>query len=83
MHKLRNLIVHAPPSLAEEINADYTDMIYAKDAKEVEKRRRAFRVSLPVSAALSRHGRQLSLLHRWIRQVERKCPQCRMWTQTT
>ena len=42
VHKLRNLIAHAPPRLAEEIAADYTDMIYAKDAKEVEKRRKAF-----------------------------------------
>jgi putative transposase len=42
VHKLRNLIAHAPPRLAEEIAADYTDMMYAKDAKEVEKRRKAF-----------------------------------------
>jgi transposase-like protein len=42
VHKLRNLIAHAPPTLAEEIAADYADMIYAKDAKEVEKRRKAF-----------------------------------------
>ena len=42
VHKLRNLIAHAPKRLAEEIAADYTDMIYAKDAKQVEKRCKAF-----------------------------------------
>ena len=42
VHKLRNLIAHAPKRLAEEIAADYTAMIYAKDAKQVEKRRKAF-----------------------------------------
>lgn len=42
VHKLRNLIAHAPKRLAEEIAADYSDMIYAKDASEVEKRRKAF-----------------------------------------
>jgi transposase-like protein len=42
VHKHRNLIAHAPRKLADEVTADYTDMIYAKDAKEVEKRRKAF-----------------------------------------
>lgn len=42
VHKLRNLIAHAPPRLAEELAADYTDMIYANDAKEIGKRRKAF-----------------------------------------
>ena len=42
VHKLRNLIAHAPKKLADEIAADYSDMIYAKTAKEVEKRRNAF-----------------------------------------
>ena len=42
VHKLRNLIAHAPKKLADEVAADYTDMIYAKDAKEVAKRRKAF-----------------------------------------
>jgi putative transposase len=42
VHKLRNLIAHAPKRLAEEIAADYSDMIYARDASEVEKRRKAF-----------------------------------------
>jgi len=42
VHKLRNLIAHAPKRLAEEIAADYADMIYARDAAEVEKRRKAF-----------------------------------------
>ena len=42
VHKLRNLIAHAPRRLAEEIAADYADMIYANDASEVNKRREAF-----------------------------------------
>ena len=42
VHKLRNLIAHAPKKLTDEIVADDTDMIYAKDAKQVEKRRKAF-----------------------------------------
>ena len=42
VHKLRNLIAHAPKKLAEEVAADYTDMIYAATAKDVEKRRKAF-----------------------------------------
>jgi transposase-like protein len=42
VHKLRNLLAHAPDALHEEVTADYTDMIYAENAKEVEQRRRAF-----------------------------------------
>jgi len=42
VHKLRNLVAHAPKKLADEIAADYSDMIYAKTAKEVEARRKAF-----------------------------------------
>jgi len=42
VHKHRNLLAHAPDTLHEEISADYTDMIYAKTAKEIEARRRAF-----------------------------------------
>jgi putative transposase len=42
VHKLRNLLAHAPDALHDEITADYTDMIYAESAKEVEQRRRAF-----------------------------------------
>jgi len=42
VHKHRNLLAHAPDALHEEISADYTDMIYAGSAKEVEQRRRAF-----------------------------------------
>jgi transposase-like protein len=42
VHKLRNLLAHAPDTLHEEVAADYTDMIYAESAKEVEQRRRAF-----------------------------------------
>jgi transposase-like protein len=42
VHKLRNLIAHAPKRLAEEIKADYTDIIYADNPPAVEKRRKAF-----------------------------------------
>jgi transposase-like protein len=42
VHKLRNLIAHAPKKLAEEIAADFSDMIYATTAKEVVTRRKAF-----------------------------------------
>jgi putative transposase len=42
VHKHRNLIAHAPKRLHDEISADYTDMIYAKTADEVEKKRTAF-----------------------------------------
>ena len=38
VHKHRNLLAHAPDTLHEEISADYTDMIYAKTAKEIETR---------------------------------------------
>jgi transposase-like protein len=42
VHKHRNLLAHAPERLHEEISADYTDMIYAETAQEIEARRRAF-----------------------------------------
>jgi putative transposase len=42
VHKLRNLLAHAPVALHEEVTADYTDMIYAGTAQEVQARRRAF-----------------------------------------
>lgn len=42
VHKLRNLLAHAPEKLHEEIAADYTDMIYAKTTKIIDTRRRAF-----------------------------------------
>ncbi len=42
MHKHRNLLAHAPERLHAEISADYTDMIYAETAKEIEARRKAF-----------------------------------------
>jgi len=42
VHKLRNLIAHAPKTLADEISSDFTDMMYAKNSKEVEKRRKSF-----------------------------------------
>jgi len=42
VHKHRNLLAHAPDALHEEVTADYTDMIYAETAKEVQTRRKAF-----------------------------------------
>lgn len=42
VHKHRNLLAHAPETLHEEVSADYTDMIYAATAKEVQARRCAF-----------------------------------------
>jgi transposase-like protein len=42
VHKHRNLLAHAPDALHEKVTADYTDMVYAQSAREVEQRRRAF-----------------------------------------
>ena len=42
VHKLRNLLAHAPERLHEEIAADYTGMIYAATPKEIQDRRKAF-----------------------------------------
>jgi len=42
VHKLRNLIAHAPKRLAEEVSSDFSDMINGKTAKEVATRRKAF-----------------------------------------
>ena len=42
VHKHRNLLAHAPDALHDEVTADYTDMIYADTAKEVQTRRRPF-----------------------------------------
>jgi len=42
VHKERNLLAHAPKHLHDEIKADFTDMMYAADAKAVQARRKAF-----------------------------------------
>jgi transposase-like protein len=42
VHKHRNLLAHAPKKFYEQISADYTAMIYATTAKEVEDKRKAF-----------------------------------------
>ncbi len=42
VHKVRNLLAHAPKRLHDEIKADYDDMIYADTPEEVAKRRIAF-----------------------------------------
>ena len=55
VHKHRNLLAHAPDALHEEVSADYTDMIYAETAKQVEAKRKAFlrkwRLRCPAVAA--------------------------------
>lgn len=42
VHKLRNLTACAPKKFAEEIKADFADMIYAENAAAVAKKRKAF-----------------------------------------
>jgi putative transposase len=42
VHKLRNLLAHAPERLHEEITADYQDMIYEDTREEIEAHRKAF-----------------------------------------
>lgn len=42
VHKHRNLLVHAPNHMHEELGNDYRDMIHAATAAEVETRRKAF-----------------------------------------
>ena len=64
VHKHRNLLAHAPEALHEEVSADYTDMIYAASAKEVEAERKAFlrkwRLKCPgVAASLEEAGGRL------------------------
>ena len=64
VHKHRNLLAHAPEALHEEVSADYTDMIYAASAKEVEAKRKAFlrkwRLKCPgVAASLEEAGDRL------------------------
>src|SRR5690348_5648992 len=64
VHKHRNLLAHAPEMLHEEVSADYTDMIYAASAKEVEARRKAllrkWRLKCPgVATSLEEAGERL------------------------
>jgi putative transposase len=42
VHKERNLLAHAPKHLHDEIKADYSDMMYAADAKALLAKRKAF-----------------------------------------
>lgn len=42
VHKLRNLLAHAPERLRDEVSTDYTDMIYAATPEEIEQRRKSF-----------------------------------------
>jgi putative transposase len=64
VHKHRNLLAHAPKKLHDEITADYTDMIYAKTAKDVTAWHKAFlrkwRLKCPaVAASLEEAGPKL------------------------
>ena len=64
VHKHRNLLAHAPETLHEEISAEYTDMIYAASATEVDAKRKAFlrkwRLKCPaVAASLEEAGERL------------------------
>ena len=64
VHKHRNLLAHAPDALHEEVSADYTDMIYAETAKQVEAKRKSFlrkwRLRCPaVAASLEEAGNRL------------------------
>ena len=64
VHKHRNLLAHAPEKLHDEITSDYSDMIYADQVGEIEKRRRAFlrkwRLKCPaVAASLEEAGDRL------------------------
>ena len=64
VHKHRILLAHAPDALHEEVSADYTDMIYAETAKEVQARHKAFlrkwRLRCPaVAASLEEAGDRL------------------------
>jgi len=42
VHKERNLLAHAPKVLHDEVKADYTDMMYADNAEDVLRKRKAF-----------------------------------------
>ena len=64
VHKHRNLLAHAPKNLYDEVSADYTDMIYAKTAAEVDAKRKAFlrkwRLRCPpVATSLEEAGEKL------------------------
>jgi hypothetical protein len=37
-----SILAHVPDHLHDEVFADYTDMIYAETAKEIEERRKTF-----------------------------------------
>lgn len=42
VHKLRNLMAHAPKRMQAELVADYTDLIYAPSVADVQAKRKAF-----------------------------------------
>jgi putative transposase len=64
VHKLRNLLAHAPKRLHDEVTSDYHAMMYANTPDEVEKQRKAFlrkwRVRhMPVADSLEEAGDRL------------------------
>ncbi len=48
VHKERNLLAHAPKHVHDQIKADNNDMMYAKDAGQAGRKRKAF---LPMDAS--------------------------------
>ncbi len=42
VHKERNLLAHAPKALHDEVKADHTDMMYAENAEDARRKRKAF-----------------------------------------
>ena len=56
VHKERNLLAHAPKALHDEVKADYTDMMYAENAEQVRKKRKALELLSTVHWVVSREG---------------------------
>jgi hypothetical protein len=70
VHKHRNLLAHAPRRLHEALSNDYHEMIYARTAKEIEARRKAFirkwRLKCrAVADSLEEAGDRLCAFTRW------------------
>jgi transposase-like protein len=69
VHKLRNLLAHAPERLRDELKHDYNQMIYAATAEEIFAHRKAFRRKWtlkhsPVVTSLEEAGERLfSFVH--------------------
>ncbi|MFN8628032.1 MAG: transposase [Candidatus Binatia bacterium] len=57
-HKFRNLLSKAPARIREELAEDYRRMIYADDAKEVDKQRAKFRKKSQLKCAAVQASRE-------------------------